>query len=218
MMRRNPSPCRTYGRFALRTLLAVAALCAAWPASAAAVEGQVFDDNARPLGGVVLHLVHEEQGPLGGLAGAGETRVVATTRTARDGFFRLEVALGEKPDGRYFVQTVAEDWDGLRYELPPPIEVSESLISSGQALANVLVRDARGWRELAHEIRRAGGVRSERGRILRSHGLPTQTLGSTAGTVVWTYPHVSYVFRNGELVETREQSARVGGETARSES
>lgn len=190
----------------------------AWPATAATVEGQVFDENARPLGGVVLHLVHEEKGPLGGLAGSGESRVVATTSTARDGFFRLDVALGEKPGGRYFVKAVAKDWDGLRYALPAQIEVSESLVSSGQALANVLVRDARGWRELAHEIRRAGGVRSERGRILRTHGLPTQILGSTAGTVVWTYPNVSYVFRNGDLVETREQSVRADGDSPRSES
>ncbi len=80
-------------------------------------------------------------------------------------------------------------------------EVSTRVRRGRAAVFNCIPGDAAGWPELAREINRAGGLKSPRGKVLRTHGLPPETLTLVDGVVEWRYPDSVFRFRGAELVE-----------------
>jgi hypothetical protein len=171
------------------------------------IEGQVFDRQGQPLAGVFVEVLHvSTPAPLSLERGERKQTRLARAETGEAGFFRVD--LRETPArGEIFVRCdVSEGWDGLRYAAPEPDEVGDALRARGYAVAALLAEDARGWPELRREIERAGGPRTKRGTILRSHGLPPETLTTVEGRTLWRYPHVTYVFEGETLVETRREA------------
>jgi len=96
-----------------------------------------------------------------------------------------------------------------------PREATLDLRREGRAIVNCLVRDASGWRELAHEIARNGGPQSKRGQILRRYGMPPERLTRADGRVEWRYASVTYVFEGDTLVEARRHGAEARADRRR---
>ncbi len=197
------------------TLAAAAALSLAAADEPVVVDGQVFDADGRALAGVTVVLVDRASG-LASLARGAQEIELGRTQTDRQGFFRLEADRAQAV-GRLLVRCLAgERWDRQRYAPPDDIDVSVALREQDHAIATVLVRDAPGWRELRRAILRAGGTATERGRILRTHGMPPETVATADGRVTWIYPSASYVFdRTGRLVESRPGSRVIAGAPVR---
>jgi hypothetical protein len=108
----------------------------------------------------------------------------------RDVRGRVLVRCGEGPD-----------WDRVRYAAPPEVDVSRGLRDRGRAILSCVAEDAPSWGALVQEIERSGGPGSDRGRVLRRHGLPPQTVAGADGTTEWHYPGgVVYAFKDGVLV------------------
>ncbi|RMF74951.1 MAG: carboxypeptidase regulatory-like domain-containing protein [Acidobacteria bacterium] len=203
---------RSRGLFVLTTLALATALSVAGAPDSATIDGQVFDAEGRPLAGVSVVLVDRAAG-LAALARGEQEIELGRARTDRLGFFRIEADLSESV-GRLLVRCVADrHWDVRRYELPVDVDITTPLRERRHAIATLLVRDAPGWRELRRAIVRAGGARTERGRILRTHGLPPETVTSLDGRSVWIYPSARYVFDPaGRLVEAdRRPKVAAGG-------
>ena len=197
------------------TLAAGAALSLAAADEPVAVDGQVFDTEGRALAGVTVVLVDRASG-LASLARGAQEIELGRTRTDRQGFFRIEADRAQAV-GRLLVRCLVEErWDRQRYEPPDDVDVSGALREQGHAIATVLVREAPAWRELRRAILRAGGTATERGRILRTHGMPPETVATADGRVTWIYPSASYVFDPaGRLVESRRGSREIAGTAAR---
>jgi len=170
------------------------------------IEGQVFDANGRPLAGVHVAVFEKGTGsPFDLLRRDLAAREVVSRPTDRHGLFRIDLQLPDA-SGRLLVRCYDEArWDHLRYDVPGDIDVTPDLRRRGRAIVTCRVDDAPVWRELAHRIERVGGLSSERGRILRAHGLPAETLTASDGSIEWRYDAVSYVFEGETLVRTEER-------------
>ncbi|MDQ7005621.1 MAG: hypothetical protein Q9Q40_00130 [Acidobacteriota bacterium] len=190
-------------------LLAVGgAFCLGAEGPAYVVEGQVFDEAGRGLAAVPVVAVERfEHLSLPGLERPAEVREVGRTRTDAAGFYRLD--LGSGPfKGRIVLRFGGgPGWDRVRYAPPEEKNITRLLRRRSRAVVNCRVGDAPGWAEVEHAIARAGGPESKRGRILRRHGMPRETLTLQNGAVEWRYPRVTYVFHGDDLVESRRRPA-----------
>lgn len=187
----------------LRALLAFVAVFVS-PALAATVEGQVFDRAGRPLAGVTVLLVLRTPGPLGLQPAAPREDVLARARSDRQGFFTIEHPLAATRDTVLVRCSGGDGWDRVRYALPADLDVTPSLRERGSAVVAIVVDESAEWAGIARAIDQAGGTATERGRILRTHGLPPETLATADGRTVWRYPSATYFFdAKGTLVETK---------------
>lgn len=193
--------------------------CVSSAAFAATVEGQLFDRDGRGLGGVTIVLVERRPGLLQTIEGGPEENVLARARSDRQGFFKIEVR-EPLPSGRLFVRASSGDgWDRHRYAIPADIDVTLSLNRTRHAVATLVADSAPSWPGLEKAIERAGGITTERGRILRTHGLPPETQAMPGGRVIWRYPSATYVFdAKGALIETHAEGAARANAGSRGES
>ncbi len=173
------------------------------------VEGQVFDREGSPLAGIEVTVLERGSGsPLDALRRDLDDRVVIRKKTDAHGLFRVDLNI-PKTSGRVVVRCYdREAWDHLRYEPPRDVDVTNDLRRRGHAVVSCAIEDAPAWSELVHQIERAGGAGTPRGKILRAHGIPKEVIATAGGTVEWKYPLVSYVFEQGTLVRTIERSGR----------
>ncbi len=179
------------------------------------MEGQIFDGEGRPLPALRVQIIERTGGSvIPGIRRPVAEIVVATAETDGAGFYSVDLG-ARRFRGDVLVRFHdAERWDALRYEPAQDRKITRDLRRKEHVVANCSVADARGWAELAHEIERAGGVGTKRGQILRRHGMPQETVSLEGGVVEWRYPGVIYVFRNGELVESKRRDKRPVRETA----
>jgi len=173
------------------------------------VEGQIFDREGRPISGVEITVLERGSGsPLDALRRDLAEREVVRRGADEHGLFRIDLNI-PRSSGRVVVRCYdRESWDHLRYEPPPDVDVTSDLRRRGHAVVNCAVDDAPAWLELVHQIERAGGASTPRGKILRAHGMPLEVVAKAGGTVEWRYPGVSYVFEQGTLVRTIERAVR----------
>ncbi len=194
-------------------LLVVAAI----PAAASGVEGQVFDDEGKPLAGVTVRVVQVPPAPLlprkGGQAPAPVE--IARARTDEGGFFHLDLA-GWRPRGKVLLLVGDRGpWDALRYARPEPRDITRELRRRAGATVTVRVADAPGWADLRTAIERAGGTRTTLGRLLRRHGFPRRILADASGRLEYDFGGVRHVVRAGAPGTGREQprpASRLGGD------
>ncbi len=187
------------------------------PAGAATIEGQVFDRAGAPLTGVTIAVLERTGGNAFGLGAPATDETLGTASTDRQGFFSFDTG-PRSVRGRVIVRlSGGAGWDARRFAAPVDRDVTGPLRDRGRAVVAMLVDDAPGWGELQREVARVGGPASDRGRILRSQGMPPETETQNDGIVEWRYPGVSYLFRDGALVDTRRTAPASAGaqETSR---
>lgn len=186
-------------------------------ARAATVEGQLFDRSGAPLAGVSVAVLERTGGNPLGLGGPAVDETLGSVSTDRQGFFAFDTG-PRSVRGRVIVRVAGgAGWDARRFVAPVDRDVTAPLRDRGRAVVAIPVDDAPGWTELQREIVRVGGPESDRGRILRSQGMPPETVAQNDGVVEWRYPGVSYLFKDGALVDTRRAAPAPAGaqETSR---
>ncbi|UCF67012.1 MAG: hypothetical protein JSV80_14695 [Acidobacteriota bacterium] len=183
---------------------------------AATIEGQIFDRDAVPLAGVTLRVLTQRSTALDRLTGQpSDAREVARGVTDDQGFFRIVVDDPPAHTRLWVLCDAKAGWDRVRYALPEPRDVARRLRRDGHAVLALAVEDAPGWPDVAHEIKRSGGVRSPRGSVLRRYGLPPEMVTQIDGREQWRYPEVTFVFDRERLVETHPaEVARADSRTA----
>ncbi len=182
------------------------------------IHGQVFDREGRPLSGAFVELIEKPTGivlPLPGRERSSQERVVSRVSTDEAGFFQLDFH-GDPKRSRVFLRVGRNGtWDRLRYLSPDGRDVTEELRRAKTAYVTFLIEDAPGWSELSRGIARVGGVGTDRGRVLRRHGWPSEVIDSADGTE-WRYARRVYRFtEEGKLLEVRGASSRDGGQEGR---
>jgi hypothetical protein len=173
------------------------------------VAGRVTDESGQPVAGTPVVIVgrsldlstrrmeYEERG----------RREVRGTTDAQ-GRYRLEfvpAALGNNFFLFFYDRT---GFDRVKYRRPEPLDITALLERDRVLTVNQVLQLHVAWPELERQIA-FYGPGSERGEILRKHGLPEKReasgSGDTASEVWWYYADgVSYWFIGGRLNRTHE--------------
>lgn len=225
MLSRHQGVLRSCARITIAASAVVAIASVSMPAVAArggddaraTIEGQMFDEDGRPLGGMRVSAIEVGSGsPLDALRRELKEREVTSVETDSGGLFRFDVSL-PPASGRLVIRCYDEkSWNARRYDPPLDVDVTREVRERGRAVVNCRVSDAPFWTEKVYAAGRAGGSSTERGRILSRHGMPPEVVTRLGGAVEWRYPRVIYVFEGGKLVETIERdSENVEGRAAR---
>jgi len=190
---------------------AAAALFCAWllpiaaageGASSRAVVGQAFDREARSLSGIPVRLVQRtETQELPWKPVIVDQREVARALTDAGGFFSIDLS-GVSLSGTLLMRCGdPARWDAVRYATPADRDVTSLVRRDAPTVINCVVDDAPGWAELVREIRRVGGLGTPKGKVLREHGRPPETVTLLDGVEEWRYPDARFRFHGAELVE-----------------
>ncbi|MCU0224771.1 MAG: hypothetical protein MUF27_12055 [Acidobacteria bacterium] len=172
------------------------------PPAKTLIEGQAFDRSGASLPGFAVRLtLRTEAASLPWKPVVVTERVVASAVTDAAGFFSLALADADLEGSLLLRCGDPAKWDAIRYAPPVEYEVSTRVRRGRAAVFNCIPGDAAGWPELAREINRAGGLKSPRGKVLRAHGLPPETVTLVDGVIEWRYPGAVFRFRGAELIE-----------------
>jgi hypothetical protein len=173
------------------------------------VTGQVTDESGRPVAnspvvivGRTLDLVtrrmeYEER-----------ERQEVRGRTDAEGRYRIELVPAAVGNNFYIFFYDKTGFDRVRYRPPEPLDITQLLDRERTLIVNQVLRFHPAWTEVERQIA-FYGAESEKGRILRKHGLPekreTSGPGDAAAEVWWYYADgVSYWFTGEKLTRTHE--------------
>lgn len=173
------------------------------------VTGQITDESGQPVANTPVVVV-------------GRTLEFVTFRLEYEERGRREVKATTDAEGRYQIQfvpaTVGNDFhiffydktgfDRVKYRPPEPLEITRLLAQDRTLSFNQVLRFHPAWTEVERQIA-FHKADSEKGRILRNHGLPekreTSGTGDTADEVWWYYADgVSYWFTGEKLIRTHQ--------------
>jgi hypothetical protein len=173
------------------------------------VTGQITDESGRPVANTPVLIV-------------GRMLEFVTLRLAYEERGRQEVKASTDADGRYRIQfvpaAVGNDFhlffhdktgfDRVKYRPPEPLDITQPLNRNRTLIVNQVLRFDPAWTEVERQTA-FHGADSEKGRILRKHGLPekreTSGTGDAAAEVWWYYADgVSYWFTGDKLMRTHE--------------
>jgi len=173
------------------------------------VTGQITDESGRPVAntpvvivGRTLDLVtrrmeYEERG-----------RQEVRGRTDAEGRYRIELVPAAVGNNFFIFFYDRTGFDRVKYRPPEPLDITQLLDRDRTLLFNQVLRFHPAWTEVERQIA-FHGADSEKGRILRKHGLPekreTSSTGDAAAEVWWYYADgVSYWFTGEKLTRTHE--------------
>ena len=173
------------------------------------VTGQVTDESGRPVANSPVVIV-------------GRTLDLVTRRMEYEERERQEVRGRTDAEGRYRIELVPAavgnnffiffydktGFDRVKYRPPEPLDITQLLDRDRTLIFNQVLRFHPAWTEVERQIA-FHGAESEKGRILRKHGLPekreTSGTGDAAAEVWWYYADgVSYWFTGEKLTRTHE--------------
>ncbi len=173
------------------------------------VTGQVSDETGRPVPNTPVVIV-------------GRTLELVARRLEYEERRRQEVKTFTDVEGRYRIQfvpaTAGNDFhiffydktgfDRVKYRQPEPLDITQLLGRDRTLIVNQVLRFQPAWTEIERQIA-FYGPDSEKGRILRNHGLPekreTSGAGDSVSEVWWYYADgVSYWFSGEKLIRTHE--------------
>lgn len=179
---------------------------AAW--AAITVEGQMFDSAGAELAGAPVRLIGVYGVRLPFSSREPEQRELARSKTDSHGFYSITLEDDRGADRLLLRASDPSDWDAVRYAPEEDVDVTRDLRRRGRAIVTSALVDASGWRELAAEIERVGAT-SGRGKILRTHGYPRETVKLPDGQLEWRYPSAVYRFgAAGELLSSTPVDAQ----------
>jgi hypothetical protein len=173
------------------------------------VTGRVTDETGKPVASspvvvvarslelATMHFEYVERG-----------RKEIKASTDAEGRYRIEFVPAQAGNNFFLFFYDVSGFDGVRYKRPAATEIT-GLLKNGESLvANQVLEASLTWPEVARQIA-FYGAGSERGRILRSHGLPDkrERPPDAAGDVeVWWYYEagVSFWFTGDTLTKTNK--------------
>ena len=173
------------------------------------VTGQVTDQTGKPVASSPVVIV-------------ARSLELATTRFEYDERSRKEIKASTNAEGRYRIEFVpaqegnnfhlffydVSGFDGVRYKRPAATEITDRLKSGGSLVANQVLEASQTWPEVERQIA-FYGAGSERGRILRTHGLPDKRErppDAGGDAEIWWYYEagVSFWFTGDTLTKTNK--------------
>ena len=122
------------------------------------------------------------------------------------GQYRIEFDAGVLGNNFYLFFYDEEGFDRVRFSPPDPLDISDRLKGQRELTIPMVLQFHPAWPEVKRQMAYYGGE-SDRGKILRRHGLPAKRETSQAGGEtfdVWWYPEdgASYWFSQDRLVRT----------------
>ena len=173
------------------------------------VTGQITDESGRPVANTPVVIV-------------GRRLDLVTRRMEYEERERQEVRGRTDAEGRYRIELVPAavgnnffiffydktGFDRVKYRPPEPLDITQLLDRDRTLIFNQVLRFHPAWTEVERQIA-FHGADSEKGRILRKHGLPekreTSGTGDAAAEVWWYYADgMSYWFTGEQLTRTHE--------------
>jgi hypothetical protein len=170
------------------------------------LEGRITDDSGHPVAGspvvvvgrslnlVTTRLEYKQHG-----------QQEARALTDREGRYRLEFIPSTLGNNFYLFFYDRTGFDSVRYRTPEPIEITDLLRRERRVSVDQVLLSNQTWPEVARQIA-FYGEDSDRGRVLRRHGLPEKREGSaTLDAEIWRYETqgITYWFAGGRLVDTK---------------
>lgn len=181
-----------------------------------AVRGTVSDAAGQPVAGTSVLVVGRRLE----LVVPGMTYVERGRREVRGltdaaGRYRIEFTPQELGNNFFLFFHAEQGFDAVRFVRPEPVDITERLGASRELEISMVLRPHPAWPEVQREIAYYG-PESERGKILRRHGLPDRRETSRVGEEtleVWWYPGdgVAYWFSADRLVRTHSFPPIRGG-------
>ena len=128
--------------------------------------------------------------------------------TDAEGRYRIEFVPAQAGNNFFLFFYDVSGFDGVRYQRPVPIEITDRLKSGGPLVVNQVLETSPAWPEVERQIV-SFGAGSERGGILRTHGLPDKRErppDAGADVEIWWYYEagVSFWFTGGTLTKTNK--------------
>jgi len=171
------------------SLLAVAAPRAAEPVGEVVIHGTILDAAGKPLSGypvrliktkTTLNLLHFSTGS--------QQQEYGRTETDAEGRFEMRVLPDPKFDYFYLRFYDPKTFDPVRYAVPADINITKPFKSKGDVQADSVIKDHADWAKVSSLVAEFGAT-SNRGKILRSLGLPErrQTFPESPGRENWWY-------------------------------
>ncbi|MBI4536454.1 MAG: carboxypeptidase regulatory-like domain-containing protein [candidate division NC10 bacterium] len=174
-----------------------------------AVSGRVTDATGQPVAGSPVILIGRRlELSVPGMAYVERGRREVRGVTDADGRYRFEfdpAMLGN--DFTLFFHG-EQTFDRVRFAQPAPLNITDRLVNLREVVVSVVLHFHPGWPEVQRQMAYYG-PESDRGKILRRHGLPQKRESSPAGEgslEIWWYPEhgVSYSFDGDRLVRTHD--------------
>ncbi len=168
----------------------------------------MFDAEGLPVAGAPVRLIGQFGVPkLPFSSKQPQERELLKAVTDAQGFFTLSLPDDRGADRVLVRASDSSDWDIVRYAPEDDVDITRNIRQGSHGVVTFALADASGWRELRRELDRVGATTS-RGKILRRHGFPRETVQLAGGGLEWRYPSVTYVFDTaGQLIETRSRPA-----------
>ncbi|HSD52341.1 MAG TPA: carboxypeptidase-like regulatory domain-containing protein [Candidatus Methylomirabilis sp.] len=184
------------------------------------VMGQVTDETGRPvvntpvvilgrnLDLVTQRLEYEERG-----------RQEVKANTDAEGRYRIEFVPATIGNNFFMFFYDKTGFDRVKFRQPASLDITDLLGRDRILIVNQVLRFQSGWTEVERQIAFYGSD-TERGQILRKHGLPDKREGSRTAegnSEVWWYyaDGVSYWFTGEKLTRTHEFTPIPGAVPAR---
>jgi hypothetical protein len=169
--------------------------------------GQVTDESGAPVAGNPVLLVARSL-DLSAVRMQYDDRGRREVQTVTDsqGRYRIEFVPASLGNNFFLFFSDASGFDRVKYQRLEPLDVTDRLRRDGTTTVNPVLRFQPSWSEAERQIA-FYGPESERGRILRRHGVPEKRetpTGPGDQTEAWWYytDGVAYWFSGPTLVRT----------------
>jgi len=173
------------------------------------VSGRVTDEAGKPVANcpvvvvarslelATMHFEYVERG-----------RQEIKASTDAEGRYRIEFVPAQAGNNFFLFFYDVSGFDGVRYKRPAATEITDLLKNGGSLVANQVLEASPTWPEVERQIA-FYGAGSERGRILRTHGLPDKRErppDAGGDAEVWWYYEagVSFWFTGDTLTKTNK--------------
>lgn len=161
------------------------------------VTGRITDQQGRPVPGTPILVVGRTLELTTKLAYMERDRRELKVLTAGDGRYRAEFIPGELGNNLYLFFYAEEGFDGVRFDKPEAINITDRLKAERELTLDQVLRDHPQWKQVQEKLAEVGAD-SARGKVLRQLGLPERIdrgIGDQPAETWWYYSKgISYRF------------------------
>lgn len=188
---------------ALGMLLALSTEPLAQSQKRVVVQGKVSDDRGAPLTSWPVSLIRTKRYvELTRKVIGGDVEVAARVQTDADGYFTIDIPR-DRSFHFYFIRFLdPEHFNSIQYVPPADWEITSTAKRGRVTQITKVIALRPDWDELQRRLAAVGGESSQRGRVLRTIGLPDKTVATPEGVEEWWYfsRGVMYMFRGDDAV------------------